>query len=129
MGTQTQADEYVSITGVDVGAGDGKCTAEEQLPEVSIQNVAPTQKNEIFRESGGKPDKYILLLLKEFISAETYNSWVNKVNFDGTRGKYGLPRKVRTNLDAFLEHRFMEVIEADKIKTQVNTFLCLAITR
>jgi len=80
-------------------------------------------KRKIFRQSGGKPDKYILLLLKEFISTETYNSWVNKVNFDGTRGKYELPREVRTNLDAFLEHRFMEVIEADKIKTQVNTFL------
>lgn len=128
MQIQTQVDESVSISSLDAGAGGGKCTTEEQLPEVSIQNMAPTQKNEIFRESGRKPDKYILLLLKEFISAETYNSWVNKVNFDGTRGKYGLPRKVRTNLDAFLEHRFMEVIEADKIKTQVNTFLCFPIT-
>lgn len=73
-----------------------------------------------FWETGGKSDKYILLLLEEFISAETYNSWVNIVNFDGTRGKYGLHRKVRAKLDAFPEHRFMDMIESDKIKAWGN---------
>lgn len=39
----------MSITGLGVGARDGKCTAEHQLQEVSIQNVAPTQKKDFQR--------------------------------------------------------------------------------
>ncbi|XP_064425169.1 uncharacterized protein LOC135360966 [Latimeria chalumnae] len=95
------------------------------LEDVPLRHISHEREAEIFQRSEGKPEKYGRYLFSAYISADFYHDWKGKVNFDGSRGKRGLPSNLRAELIGKIQHRFgtLSPIQWKLVREAINEFL------
>eukprot|EP00063_Salmo_salar_P078555 XP_014053390.1 PREDICTED: uncharacterized protein LOC106603801 [Salmo salar] len=94
-------------------------------PDISIPRLTP-ERNELLTEhSMGRPDRYALLLFQECVSKERYHEWAQNTNWDGSRGKFGLPVNLRVFIMKNVSQMFLSLSDATRksIKDRLNEYL------
>ncbi|XP_034747438.1 zinc finger protein 484-like [Etheostoma cragini] len=71
-----------------------------QHPDIEIRDVTPEEHLKLLWMSQGRADRYGCSLFRFITPEEKYRAWCVTTNWDGSRGKWALPR----NLKAFLLH-------------------------
>ncbi|XP_066541298.1 heterogeneous nuclear ribonucleoprotein U-like protein 1 isoform X2 [Hoplias malabaricus] len=99
------------------------------LPDVTLREITAINDKILLRMSKNRPDRYGALVFRSIISQELYEQWVMHTNWDGSRGKWGVPRNVRDFVTRRVKERFPDMTNADKkaVKERVNE--CLRMRR
>lgn len=99
------------------------------LPDVALREITATNDKILLRMSNNRPDRYGALVFRSIISQELYERWVMHTNWDGSRGKWGVPRNVRDFVTRRVRERFPDMSNAFKklVKERVNE--CLRMRR
>ncbi|XP_067366643.1 zinc finger protein 407 isoform X2 [Channa argus] len=97
------------------------------LPDINLQPVDPKVEEKIFsvtkiRYGPRRPDDYAAKMFMMIVDFTTYLSWAQKVNWNGSEGKQGLPRNVILKLKELLQHRFEDISNREwkDIRDRVN---------
>ncbi|XP_042165594.1 uncharacterized protein LOC112228217 isoform X3 [Oncorhynchus tshawytscha] len=94
-------------------------------PDISIPPLTP-ERNELLTEhSMGRPDRYAVVLFQECVTKERYREWAQNTNWDGSRGKFGLPVNLRVFIMKNVSQMFLSLSDATRksIKDRVNEYL------
>ncbi|XP_072550670.1 heterogeneous nuclear ribonucleoprotein U-like protein 1 isoform X2 [Salminus brasiliensis] len=99
------------------------------LPDVTLREITAVNDKILLRMSKNRPDRYGALVFRSIISQELYEQWVMHTNWDGSRGKWGVPRNVREFVMRRVGERFPDMSSADikAVKERVNE--CLRMRR
>ncbi|XP_030621079.1 heterogeneous nuclear ribonucleoprotein U-like protein 1 [Chanos chanos] len=95
------------------------------LPDVTLREISAVNDKILLRMSKHRPDRYGALVFRSIISPKLYEEWVTHTNWDGSRGKWGVPRNVRDFVTRRVRDRFPNMSNADKkaVKERVNECL------
>ncbi|KAM9469001.1 uncharacterized protein Hap1MRO34_013535 [Clarias gariepinus] len=76
-------------------------------------------------QSGGRPDRLGCLLFRTVVTQDVYENWTFTTNWDGSRGKRGLPVNLRQFLMVTVAQKFPFLTSSDRkrVKDRVNEFL------
>ncbi|XP_017554903.1 heterogeneous nuclear ribonucleoprotein U-like protein 1 isoform X2 [Pygocentrus nattereri] len=99
------------------------------LPDVTLREITAVNDKILLRMSNNRPDRYGALVFRSIISQELYEQWVMNTNWDGSRGKWGVPHNVRDFVTRRVRERFPYMTNEDKkaVKERVNE--CLRMRR
>ena len=91
-------------------------------PDIHIPDLGTDRYQVLFRESNGRPDRYGCLVLRAILPARVYEDWVRNTNWDGTRGKWGLPENLRKFVLDAVGQRYPTITDQDlkDLKDRVN---------
>ncbi|XP_021480059.1 uncharacterized protein LOC110537916 [Oncorhynchus mykiss] len=94
-------------------------------PDISIPHLTPEYDELLTNRSGGRPDRYAVLLFRACVSEERYREWEQNTNWDGSRGKFGLPVNLRMFIRTTVSQKFpsMSDVTRKNIKDRVNEYL------
>ncbi|XP_035635638.1 protein Pat-like [Oncorhynchus keta] len=92
-------------------------------PDISIPRLTP-ERNELLTEhSMGRPDRYAVVLFQECVTKERYREWAQNTNWDGSRGKLGLPVNLRVFIMKNVSQMFLSLSDATRKSIRVNEYL------
>ncbi|XP_045079239.1 uncharacterized protein LOC121550324 isoform X2 [Coregonus clupeaformis] len=94
-------------------------------PDISIPRLTPEYDELLTNRSGGRPDRYAVLLFRACVTEERYREWEQNTNWDGSRGKFGLPVNLRMFIRTTVSQKFPSMSDATRknIKDRVNEYL------
>ncbi|XP_045077588.1 uncharacterized protein LOC123491320 isoform X1 [Coregonus clupeaformis] len=94
-------------------------------PDISIPRLTPEYDELLTKRSGGRPDRYAVLLFRACVTEERYREWEQNTNWDGSRGKFGLPMNLRMFIRATVSQKFPSMSDATRknMKDGVNEYL------
>lgn len=85
-----------------------------QHPDIEICKVTQEDHLMLLRMSQERPDRYGCLLFRFVTPEEKYRAWCITTNWDGSRGKWELPRNLKVFLVHTLRQRFSQVLARDE---------------
>ncbi|KAK6478452.1 activating mRNAion factor 7-interacting protein 1 isoform X4 [Huso huso] len=85
------------------------------LPDIVINSISLEKEAEINVLSQGRVERSAALLFRALNTTERYHEWTNNVNYDGSRGKKGLPTNLKHILWGYLRMRFRVEPQHDKL--------------
>ncbi|XDV25661.1 hypothetical protein PO909_029540 [Leuciscus waleckii] len=94
-------------------------------PDLPFTSPTPELLESLMMQSRGRPDRYGCLLFRAVVPQQLYEEWASTTNWDGSRGKRGLPVNVRQFITNSVAQRFPRMASCDdkRIKDRVNEFL------
>ncbi|CAM4570539.1 unnamed protein product [Leuciscus chuanchicus] len=94
-------------------------------PDLPFTSPTPELLESLMMQSRGRPDRYGCLLFRAVVPQQLYEEWASTTNWDGSRGKRGLPVNVRQFITISVAQRFPRMASCDdkRIKDRVNEFL------
>ncbi|NP_001080932.1 protein Pat [Xenopus laevis] len=94
------------------------------LPDIILNPLDGKKLVSMLRSSNYEPHRFAELLFQHHVPHSLFQLWANKVNFDGSRGKLGLPRNLMIDILHQTSKRFvLGPKEKRKIKTRLNLLL------
>lgn len=94
-------------------------------PELPFTSPTPGLLESLMMQSQGWPDRYGCLLFRAVVPQHLHEEWASTTNWDGSRGKRGLPVNIRHFITNSVALRFPRMASSDgkRIKDRVNKFL------
>ncbi|XP_071971447.1 uncharacterized protein [Engystomops pustulosus] len=128
------SDPSTSTTSSDNRQDQSDATTDEgdEIPDSFIGSVSDftlpvldsTKLNYIKKKACNEPHRFAHLLFKELVPYDVYQTWIHKVNYDGSRGKQALPENLRKVIIKETRNRFIVTTEvAKRIKDTLNALL------
>lgn len=121
--------ESQSMPGTPVSSGTppptGRVIRSSVHPDISIPLLTTELDQLLTRHSKGRPDRYAVLLFQGCVTEERYHEWTQNTNWDGSRGKCGLPVNLRVFIINTVSQKFLSMTDATRksIKDRVNEYL------
>ncbi|MGH0131184.1 UNVERIFIED_CONTAM: hypothetical protein FKN15_067888 [Acipenser sinensis] len=100
-------------------------SAVKTLADVPLNKISDEEEARIYNDNFNKCDKYALQIFKSLVNPEILRQWACDVNYNGNRGRKGVPRNVINAVNACLGRRFPGIgkLEEQAISNQINGFL------
>lgn len=94
-------------------------------PDISIPLLTTELDQLLTRYSKGSPDLYAVLLFQGCVTEKRYHEWTQNTNWDGSRGKCGLPVNLRVFIINTVSQKFLSMTDATRksIQDRVNEYL------
>ncbi|CAB1337795.1 unnamed protein product, partial [Coregonus sp. 'balchen'] len=104
----------------------------QSIPGTPVSSGTPPPTGRVNNRGGfvrshskGRPYHYAVLLFHGCITEERYHEWTQNTNWDGSRGKFGLPVNHRVFIINTASQKFLPMTDATRksIKDRVNEYL------
>ncbi|KAM9501480.1 uncharacterized protein Hap1MRO34_011303 isoform 1-T2 [Clarias gariepinus] len=94
-------------------------------PELPFTPPTTELLESLMIRSRGRPDRLGCLLFRTVVPQAIYEEWASTTNWDGSRGKRGLPKNLRHFLIETVTQKFPSLTSSDskRVKDRVNEFL------
>ncbi|KAF5899220.1 protein TASOR [Clarias magur] len=105
--------------------GDAATSTTGCHPELEFTPPTAELLESLMIQSRGRPDRLGCLLFRSVVPQAVYKEWASITNWDGSRGKCGVPMNLRRFLMSTVAQKFPTLTSGDKkqIKDRVNEFL------
>ncbi|XP_075139178.1 uncharacterized protein LOC142214219 isoform X1 [Leptodactylus fuscus] len=105
-------------------AGTVPLTVMAPISDYTLPVLDATKLNNLRKKACNEPHRFAQLLFKELVPYDLYQTWVHRVNYDGSRGKQALPENLRRAIIKETQNRFIITPDiAKRIKDTLNALL------